>query len=217
MANTNRAVKRNCRDDIAKKSQTRKLTLLRQCFVVLCRFCIAGVLVVLGLIPCQAKTSHGDAVLIHGTNPPSLPASIDQLILPDVSIGAKSSVRYRVLSLPQTIYPSGFQLEVPEDEDVRGRTQFPWQNCIIRASLEDLRGKAFFSRTINLGRDRLGSEPGKQNHRRILFLFTDYKLDGTTALPRHLSYQLHIDVIRPSSRSSDKLIVKAFAVLSRTN
>jgi hypothetical protein len=191
--------------------------MLRQCCVILRRFNIAGMLIALGLVPCHAKTSHGDAVLIRGTNPASLPGSVDQVILSDIPIGAKIGMRYRVLSLPETIYPSGFQLEVPENEDVRGGAEFPWQKCVMRASLKDLRGRTFFSRTINLGRDRLGSEPGKQGHRKILFLFTDYKPDGMTTLPRHLSYELHIDVIRPSLRSTDKLIIKAFALLSRPN
>jgi hypothetical protein len=77
-------------------------------------------------------------------------------------------------------------------------------------------GSVIFSRKINLGKDRLGSSSGKRNHRKIFFSFTDYEMEGTTSLPKHLSYDLQVEVLRPSLRASDKLTVKAFTLLPGT-
>lgn len=178
---------------------------------------ISSVVITLSLASCSSTTRHGDARLFSGNSPSFLPAAMAELILPEVPIGRTSVIRYRILSLPHTIYPSGFELEVPENEApvLPGDTQFPWSNCVIRASLTNPDGSVFFSRTINLGRDRRGSGPGRRNHRKIFFPFTDYQMDGTTSLPRHRSYELQIEVLRPSFRASDKLTVDALSNPSR--
>lgn len=180
---------------------------------------IAGVILAVFVIRCVAATTqHGDAKLIDRKNFSLSPVAVDELIFPDISIGETSVVRYRVRSLPQVIYPRGFYLEVPDSEDspFRIRGGLPWRDCEIRASLVRPTGGVFFVRRINLGSGRRSSHPGKRNRRKIFFPFTDYEMEGKTSLPHYLSYDLQIEVLRPSLRASDKISVEAITLLPST-
>ena len=162
-----------------------------------------------------SHTSHGDAVLVdeHG-GIPLFPAPADHLDFPKTSLSAARTYRYRVVGLPQVIYPSAFLLDVPEQEaDFGVRLGHPWSRCVVRASLISPRGVVFHSRTYHLGRDRHGTQERSHGRSTLGFPFTDYSLDGTTRLPHHLSYTLELQVIRPSTRPSDTLRVDAFTVV----
>ena len=163
------------------------------------------------LTACVAGIRHGDARLVDAKGFPLEAA--DWLEFPKMPLGASGVFRYRVEALPQVIYPSGFLLDVPENEALGPRREFPWSSCVVRASLLTPDGRTFHSRTIRLGRDRLGSEPGKRGRRRVFFRFTDYNTSGTTRLPSYLTYDLQIEVLRPSARPFDALTAVAFTVL----
>lgn len=164
----------------------------------------------------QAGTRHGDVTLTDNRGGlPFLPEAADWLTFPDIPIGKSLTLRYRVRALPQVIYPSGFNLEVPASEYVplqNAASEAPWRHCIIRASLTTPGGVRFFSQTITLGKGRRGAEL-KGTRSKIFFSFTDYEPNGTTKLPHHLSYDLQIEVLQPSLRASDKLTVDAFTEL----
>ena len=161
-----------------------------------------------------AETRHGDAVLVDERGFSFLPEPADHLDFPKISLAAPRTYRYRVSELPQVIYPSGFSLEVPPQEDEFGvRREYPWSRCVLRASLMTPAGRLFYRRTYRLGRDRAGSHPGRRGRRAVHFVFTDYSVSGTTRLPRHSSYVLQIEVLRPSMRSADVLTVQAFTTL----
>lgn len=167
----------------------------------------------------QAKTTrHGDVTLIDNRGGVRfLPKAVDRLVFSDIPIGKPLVVRYHVRSLPQLIYPSGFTLNVPEAEYrplQEAPKKAPWHNCVIRASLTTPDGARFYSRTIALGKDRHGAELSGR-YSKIFFSFSDYQMDGKTSLPRHLSYNLQIEVLRPSSRGSDKLTVDASTSLAK--
>jgi len=161
-----------------------------------------------------AQSRHGDAVLVDPRGFSFLPEPADHLDFPKISLASPRKYRYRVSELPQVIYPSGFSLEVPQQEDEFGvRREYAWSRCIVRASLITSAGRVFHRRTYRLGRDRAGSHPGRRGRRAVHFVFTDYSVSGTTRLPRHLSYVLQIEVLQPSMRSSDMLTIEAFTTV----
>ena len=91
---------------------------------------------ILGLEP--AGTAHGDVTLTNNNGFSFLPEPADWLTFPAIPIGKQSVMRYHVRSLPQVIYPSGFNLEVPEAEYLplqEAPKEAPWRDCIVRASL----------------------------------------------------------------------------------
>jgi hypothetical protein len=139
----------------------------------------------------------------------------DELIFPKVPIGEIARFKYRVAALPQTIYPSGFYLEIPSDEAIKSEYSQPWRTCRIRASLSSPSRGEFFSRTIDFAADWNGnSSPGRTSEdRRIFLLFTDYRMHGTTRLPPMRSYDLEVQVLQPSARRSDKLSIHAMTLL----
>lgn len=160
---------------------------------------------------CVSGVRHGDALLVDAKGFPLEPA--DWLEFPKTPLRVSGVFRYHVEALPQVIYPSGFLLDVPESEDLGPGREFPWSSCVVRASLLAPDEHVFHSRTIRLGRDRSGSWPGKRGRRRVFFPFTDYNISGRTRLPSYLSYDLRIEVLRPSARPTDVLNVEAFTVL----
>lgn len=162
---------------------------------------------------CGSTTWHGDARLVDEGSVSFWPEAADYLEFPATPLKSSGVFRYRVSSLPQVIYPDGFHLDVPEEEDLGPNRQFAWSSCVIRASLLTPDGRPFYTRTIHLGRDRLGSSPGRRRHRQVFFAFTDDKGSGTTRLPRQLSYVLQIEVLQPSSRASDVLTTRVFTSL----
>ena len=84
---------------------------------------------------------------------------------------------------------------------------------MIRASLLTRKGDLFFSKNLDFSKDWNGSsEPGSDaEHRKIFFHFTDYDFDtGQSSIPKHLSYVLRLEVLRPSLRLSDRLEMEAF-------
>jgi hypothetical protein len=160
------------------------------------------------------RSRHGDAVLVDEHGFSFLPEPADHLDFPKISLAAPRTYRYRVSGLPQVIYPTGFSLEVPQQEDEFGvRHEHAWSPCVVRASLITPAGRVFHSRTYRLGRDRAGSSEGHHGRRAVYFLFTDYSLSGTTRLPHHLSYLLQIEVLQPSMRPSDVLAIEAFTTV----
>lgn len=161
-----------------------------------------------------AKSHHGDAVLVDARGFSFLPEPADPLDFPKISLSASRTYRYRVSDLPQVIYPMGFSLEVPQQEDEFGvRQEHAWSQCVVRASLITSAGRVFHSRTYRLGRDRAGSSDGRHGRRAVSFPFTDYSISGETRLPHHLSYVLQIEVLRPSLRASDALTIEAFTIV----
>jgi hypothetical protein len=161
-----------------------------------------------------AQSRHGDAVLVDERGFSFLPEPADHLDFPKVSLAAARTYRYRVSELPQVIYPSGFSLEVPQQEDEFGvRHEHAWSPCVVRASLITSVGRVFHSRTYCLGRDRAGSSDGHYGRPAVYFPFTDYSVSGTTRLPHYLSYVLQIEVLRPSLRPSDTLTIQAFTTV----
>ena len=166
---------------------------------------------------CATITHHGDAILTD--NPNIVLAVVDPLTFPKTSVGKTGVYSCRVLDLPQEIYPDSFLLEIPAGEDSRWLHDQPWRHCVIRASLVTLGGKPFFEKTIAFAKDWNGnSQPGSDSqHRKISLAFTDYRFDtAASSLPKHLSYILHIEVLRPSLRNSDYLEVWAVTVLPHT-
>lgn len=174
---------------------------------------LLGSLCVVAVCGCATVTRHGDAKLYEQKN--FILKLVDPLIFPQMPIGHVANYRYKVTSLPQTIYPSGFYLEVPNGEDDRWEHNQPWRACRIRASLSKTDGERFFTRTIDFSKDWNGnSAPGRNGkYRRIFLFFTDYDLRGTTKLPKHLSYNVEIEVLRPSLRTSDKLWIDAVTLM----
>jgi hypothetical protein len=161
-----------------------------------------------------AKSRHGDAVLVNEHGVSFLPEPADHLDFPKISLAAPRTYRHRVSELPQVIYPSGFSLEVPPQEDEFGvRHEHAWSPCVVRASLITPAGRLFHSRTYRLGRDRTGSSDGHHGRHAVYFPFTDYSVNGTTRLPHYLSYVLQIEVLRPSLRPSDVLTIEAFTTV----
>jgi hypothetical protein len=171
--------------------------------------CLGAVLVT----ACASATRHGDATLVDEKGVSFLPEPADHLDFPKTSLAKTGIHRYRVVSLPQVIYPHGLLLEVPEAEDLGPPAEHPWSRCIVRASLLTPEGRVFHTRTFRLGRDHRGSEPASRGHRSSFFPFTDYTLSGTARLPQYLSYVLQIEVLRPSMRASDALAVEAFTTV----
>ena len=157
-----------------------------------------------------ATTRHGDAVFVREHGFSFLPKPADHLDFPKTSLRKPGTYRYRVIGLPQVLYPTGFLLEVPQDEDESGvLREHPWTSSVIRASLVTSEGQVFFSRTYHLGRDRHGSSPGRHGRRAIFFLFID-SWRKKPSLPQHRSYVLQIEVLHPSSRASDTLTVDPY-------
>jgi len=150
-------------------------------------------------------THHGDATLYHERGYPF--ALVSPLKFPDVPVGRVGSVRYHVTDLPKAIYP--FSLQPPGFAYGTGLTDDastqPWRNCRVRMTFTTPSGKPFFSK---------------------IFIFHDWNdipilrsrnSDGMLGghfreLPTHLSYDLTIDVIKPSRRPSDKLHIRASTV-----
>ena len=159
------------------------------------------------------QSRHGDATLVDERGFSFLPQPADHLDFPNTPLGERGTYRYWVSDLPQVVYPSGFSLEVPQQEDVTREGEHPWSRCVVRASLITSAGRVFHTRTYRLGRDRRGSNPGHRGRRVVYFPFTDYSVSGTTRLPHHLSYVLQIEVLRPSRRRSDVLAVEAFTTV----
>ena len=96
----------------------------------------------------HAEGPHGDATLIAGDkgNSRFFPAAAETLVFPKISIRQKASVRFKVRSLPHVFYPSGFTLEVPNEEYIplQGAPKgAPWRGCVIRASLIAPDGSVF--------------------------------------------------------------------------
>lgn len=169
---------------------------------------------------CLAQTMHGagqkfgDATVVRPWNPEWMPAGLDRLAFPQIPIGARATVSYRATNLPQVIYPSHMELEVPEAEALPPHPEpGPWQRCRVRVSLLRLDGVPFFSRMFDLGKQRHGSRSAGRGRRRVVFPLTDYDLNGTTSLPHHLSYELRVEVLQPSGRASDKLSIGALTQL----
>jgi hypothetical protein len=133
-----------------------------------------------------AQSRHGDAVLVDKRGFSFLPEPADHLDFPKISLSAPRTYRYRVSELPQVIYPSGFSLDVPRQENEFGvRREYAWSRCVLRASLMTPAGRVFHRRTYRLGRDRAGSHPGNRGRRAVYFVFTDYSVSGTTRLELH--------------------------------
>ena len=177
--------------------------------LVLASLCLLRALPAFG-----SQTRHGDAVLVDEHGLPFFPEPADHLDFPRTPLNVSNTYRYRVVDLPQVIYPSAFLLEVPEEEaDFGVRREHPWSQCVFRASLITASGQVFLSRTYHLGRDRHGTQSSSHGRYALGFLFTDYSVGGTTSLPHHLSYTLKLEVIRPSARQSDMLAVVAFTVV----
>jgi len=166
-------------------------------------------------IACGTQRQHGDARLIDAKGVSFMPEPADYLRFPKTPLRTSGVFRYHVTSLPQVIYPSGFLLEVPEDEALDRGGAPVWSSCVVRASLLTPDGRPFHVRTIHLGRNRSGSGPGRRGRREVFFPFTDYTVSGRTRLPHHLSYILQIEVLQPSLRASDMLDVEAFTVVQQ--
>jgi hypothetical protein len=169
------------------------------------------------LTACTTLTRHGDAILYDKPN--IVFAYVDPLEFPKSSLAQTATFSYQVLDLPQEIYPSGFLLEIPQNEDAKWLHNQPWRNCVIRASLLTLKDDLFFTKKIDFSKDWNGnSQPGSDSdHRKIWFAFTDYDFNkNESSLPRNLSYVLRIEVIKPSLRSSDQLEIEAETLLPHT-
>jgi hypothetical protein len=173
----------------------------------------ALLLLALAMSACATVTRHGDARLRDNRN--VIFVMMDELVFPGVSIGRAATSRYRVRDLPQAIYPRGFDLEVPAEEASVSRHDQPWRRCLIRASLSTPDGETFFSRTLDLSKDWNGnSSPGHNSKHRSLFLsFTGFDYDRSPSYPKHLSYDLEIQVVHPSLRATDTLRVDALTLL----
>jgi len=178
-----------------------------RCLLALSAFACGG---------CATVTRHGDVSLYDSPRIDFLPQAVDVLEFPKTSLARVATYSYQVLNLPQEIYPRGFLLDVPENEDSRWAHDQPWRHCVIRVSLLTTDGKAFFSRRINFAKDwNGGSQEGSSSSRRKIWLpFTDYDFNsGTSSLPEHRSYVLRLEVLSPSRRSSDQLEIEAFTLL----
>lgn len=164
------------------------------------RWCVCFGLLFLGYsVELSASEKHGDAVLTKGGQ--GFPLHYGGLLsFPRIPIGSCGTTRFKVPDLPVPIYPSGFDLDVPEAKSFHVPLQSPWQNCLIKASLVDVSGHTFYSRTIDF---KHGIGDG------MFFLFTDYQPDGKTTLPKYRSYIIEVQVIRPSLRASDRLKIYA--------
>lgn len=162
---------------------------------------------------CATVTRHGDARLRDNKN--VVFVVMDELVFPRIPVGQASTHRYRVRALPQAIYPDSFHLEVPVEEASATRNDQPWRQCLIRASLTTPEGVPFFTRTLDLSKDWNGDASAGRNSRRrsLRLVFTGGNFGRTSPLPRHLSYDLVIQVLRPSSRATDSLRVEALTVL----
>ena len=138
-----------------------------------------------------AQSRHGDALLVSERGLLFLPEAADHLDFPRIALAERRRYRYRVSELPQVIYPNGFSLDVPQQEDELGvRHDYAWSPCVVRASLLTSSGRVFYRRTFHLGRDRAGSSVGRHGGRAVYFPFTDYSASGATRLPQHFSYVL---------------------------
>jgi hypothetical protein len=171
-------------------------------------------LLALSVTGCITVTRHGDATLYDLPN--IVFDFVDPLVFPKCSLGRSATFSYRVLDLPQEIYPSYFYLEIPQKEDVDWVHNQPWRNCVIRASLVRLNGDVFFTKKIDFSKDWNGSSiPGSDSdYRQITLPFTDYEFyESKSSLPEHRSYILRIEIIRPSLRPTDKLEIDAPAAL----
>jgi len=157
-----------------------------------------------------AATQHGDAVLVKEHGLSFLPKPADHLDFPKTSLSKIGTYEYRVENLPQVIYPSGFLLDVPEQEDERGLPHdHPWKNCVVRASLLDTDGLVLRRRTYHLGRDRSGSSMlGRRSS--IFFRFVDHWRGEDCRIPQRRSYLLKIEILRPSERATDTLRVDPY-------
>jgi len=164
---------------------------------------------------CASITRHGDAYLYDQPN--IIFVYRDPLKFPLVPLGERGVHTFRVLDLPQEIYPHEFLLEIPELEDSRYDHDQPWRHAVFRASLQTLEGKTFFSKTYDYTRDwNGGSEPGSDDDTRKIWLpFTNYHHEMSSSLPRHRSYILRIEILQPSLRATDRLEVAADTLLPR--
>jgi len=161
-----------------------------------------------GLTALGAATQHGDAVLVKEHALLFFPKPADHLDFPKTPLGKPGTYIYQVVNLPQVIYPSGFLLDVQENE--RGAHQvYPWTNCVVRASLLDTDGRVLHRRTYQLGRDRAGSsvERGRSS---IFFPFVNHWRGEDRRIRQRRSYVLKIEVLRPSGRASDTLVVDPY-------
>src|ERR1700719_1679266 len=80
------------------------------------------------------QTRQGDAVLVDEHGLSFLPKPADHLDFPKTPLSAARTYRYRVVGLPQVIYPSAFHLDVPEREaDFGVPREHPWSQCVVRA------------------------------------------------------------------------------------
>ena len=157
------------------------------------------------------SSRHGDAVLVQAHGLSFLPKPADHLDFPKAPLGRLGVYRYRVADLPQVIYPTGFLLDVPEQEDEYGaRHEHPWSRCIVRASLLSTDSRAFYYHTYHLGRDRAGSDARRRRRHTIYFSFLNPWRGEDARLPQYRSYILQIEVLRPSSRASDILAVDPY-------
>jgi len=64
---------------------------------------------------CASVTQHGDARLYDEPNIVFI--SVDPLKFPLVPLGQRATYTYRVLDLPQEIYPDQFLIDIPHEED----------------------------------------------------------------------------------------------------
>jgi len=159
---------------------------------------------------CAHTTRHGDVTLTPGSMgwPIGL-AVVGYLTFPDIPIGTKATYSFKVIDLPEVIYPEEFELKVPEAERIPIHPRGPWVDCVIQASLMTLDGRTFYTRTLRFNNAQGG---GEAHWRRITISLPFRPTDrfGETALPKYRSYILKVDVLNPSSRVSDKVAVRAF-------
>lgn len=151
---------------------------------------------------------HGHGSIFTG---PARPGYV--LRFPEVSIGSTNMTVIRVRNLPEPIFPTWADLDVPEEEANRYSQNYndnqPWRSAILQIQFKDTDGNAFFTKTLDFSKDWNGnSSPGRSNsHRCISVILSPW---DDPPYPQYLNYDLAIKVIRPSMRSKDKLTFSAF-------
>jgi len=173
---------------------------------------------ILAFASCATTTKHGDATLIDNSTTFSLSSLglrlMDGLHFQEVSIGQIHTQTIRVRDLPQPIFPTWAEIEIPKEEQYSFRHDQPWRTTKLKVELKSISGEIFYDRLIDLSRDWNGnSSPGRSADRQIGIEITPWSRRGST-FPKLTSYDIVIHVTSASLRSTDALNLDTWTLLS---
>ena len=160
---------------------------------------------------CVTITRHGDARLVE-PGKVQLAPSMSGLDFPKIAIGYTGHYHFAVRDLPRPIYPETLEIIAPRREQFLSPAHQPWSGAVLSISLIALDGTVFLRQVLAFESEKNGV-PGRRTDGigpSMLFLRSDHERWNFGRGPAYLSYDVDIDVVSASRRTTDAVRINAY-------